>query len=442
MKKIVTASSNPRVIDTIKSACSKAGSFFSESVFTDTENIINFIHYDLPEIKVIDYTSPDIDADQILDAIHADSWLHFGGVIAVCKDRNQVHEIEDLKDGNILVAMKLEDFERHFERLLRILRKNQQFLYTRGMQDMIAGQEQGSFECGNDPMDLRFYTNFLVSYLYNTNRISDDDRISLQMILMELLANAVEHGNLNITYEEKSEWLKNGGDILSLIHNRAEQEPYKNRKVHISYLIKDKASAFRIRDDGDGFDWRKMMAKKDEMGNNGRGIMLTRQCVKKLEYNEKGNQVTFSIENRMNAVNMVPRVMQGFDILEYKDKDVVFRQDELSNDLFFVVAGKFALYTNNQFTTILSTNDIFIGDMAFLLNDRRTATVVAIGDCKLIKIPKLAFLSLIRKNPHYGIFLSKLLAQRLVLQTQTTYVIQQKLSDVQSVIKTASAFQA
>ncbi|MBQ5433441.1 MAG: hypothetical protein IIU30_08335, partial [Treponema sp.] len=60
------------------------------------------------------------------------------------------------------------------------------------------------------------------------------------------------------------------------------------------------------------------------------------------------------------------------------------------------------------------------GEMAFLLNDRRTATVVSVGSCRVIKVPKSAFLSLIRKNPHYGIFLSKVLAQRLVNQTSAT----------------------
>ena len=78
---------------------------------------------------------------------------------------------------------------------------------------------------------------------------------------------------------------------------------------------------------------------------------------------------------------------------------------------------------------------MFIGEMAFLLNDRRTATVIALGnDCKLIKIPKTAFLSLIRKNPHYGIFLSKMLAQRLETQAQISYAIQQKLSEIQDVM--------
>ena len=42
------------------------------------------------------------------------------------------------------------------------------------------------------------------------------------------------------------------------------------------------------------------------------------------------------------------------------------------------------------------------------------------GDGKLIRIPKVSFLNLIRKNPHYGIFLSKLLAQRVVRQNNKT----------------------
>ena len=68
--------------------------------------------------------------------------------------------------------------------------------------------------------------------------------------------------------------------------------------------------------------------------------------------------------------------------------------------------------------------------MAFLLNDRRSATVLAVGECKLIKIPKHDFLSLIRRNPHYGIFLSKMLAQRLVKQTSKTIALSQQLAEL------------
>ncbi|MBQ7620702.1 MAG: cyclic nucleotide-binding domain-containing protein, partial [Treponema sp.] len=157
-------------------------------------------------------------------------------------------------------------------------------------------------------------------------------------------------------------------------------------------------------------------------------------------YNEKGNQVTFQIANQINSVNAVPGIMKPFDVLEYKDKQIVCRQDEMSNDLFFIVEGKFGVYVNLKLNTVLTPSDMFIGEMAFLLNDRRTATVMAIGNCKLIKVPKTAFLSLIRKNPHYGIFLSKMLAQRLALQSQNAYVIQQKFEALQGAFQVAKSF--
>jgi CRP-like cAMP-binding protein len=51
--------------------------------------------------------------------------------------------------------------------------------------------------------------------------------------------------------------------------------------------------------------------------------------------------------------------------------------------------------------------------MSFLLSNKRSATVVSKGKSVLIKISKIDFVNLIKKNPHYGIFLARLLAQRL-----------------------------
>lgn len=430
MKKIVTVSSNQRVLETVKKSCELYAAFFDSEIFGTTESAIRYINYEMPEIKVLDYTSQNIDCNKILESINSDSWLHNGGIIAIAKDANHVKKLEELKDNNMLTIQKLDDFERHFSRILRILYQNQQFLYTRGMQDIIGGQESGLFLCNNDPMDIRFYTNFLVSYLYNTNRISDDDRYALHITFMEMLTNALEHGNLNITYQEKTEWLMQGKDMLELIAQRRADPRYCNRKIHISYAIGKTVSAFRIKDEGEGFDWRAMMDKKNNLDTHGRGISLSKQCVKKLTYNERGNQVTFTIANKINAVNTIPGIMKPFDTLEYKNKEVVCRENEMSNDLFFIVSGRFAVYAQKKLVGVLTPNDMFIGEMAFLLNDRRTATVVAVGSCRLIKVPKAAFLSLIRKNPHYGIFLSKMLAQRLVNQTSATIKVSKKLSKV------------
>lgn len=429
MKKILTASANINVIDTVKNACDLFSSFFCTDVFDNTEEIIRYVDYELPEIKVLDFTSESIDCNKILSNICDDAWLHYGGVIAVCKNHKQVEELEQRKDLNMLSVQTVVDFQEHFTRVLRILYQNQQFLFNRGMRDIIGGQEAGAFVFSNDPMDSRFYTNFLVSYLYNTNRISDEDRFNLQMTFQELLTNALEHGNLEIDFDTKTNWMMQGGDMLQLIMERAKDKKYADRKIRISYAIGKTASKFSIRDDGNGFDWRAMMEKKAEDDMlHGRGISLSKSLVHSLSYNEKGNEVTFIIANLQNTSSAVPGKMSHFETIELKNKELVCREGEMSNDLYFILSGRFAVYANNKLATVLTPNDLFIGEMAFLLNDRRTATVLAVGNCKLIRIPKADFLMLIRKNPHYGIFLSKMLAQRLVRQTSQTVELKKELA--------------
>lgn len=430
MKKILTASTNKEVIDTVKSACKKYAAYFEAEVFGDTDPVISFINYEIPEIKILDYSSRNIDCTKILEAIKSDSWLHYGGIIAVAESNKQKEELEELKDNNMIAVLTVGNFRLHFERVLRILWQNQQFLFNRGMQDIIGGQETGNFICGNDPMDIRFYTNFLVSYLYNTNRINDDDRYRLQMTLMEFLTNALEHGNLNISYDDKTAWLMEGKDMLDLFEERSKLPEYADKKIHISYSIGKTKSTFVIRDDGNGFDWRKYLEKKNISEElHGRGISMGLEMAKRVSYNEKGNEVSFEIPNQQNSVNTVPGIIEPFAVIEYKDKDVVCRENELSNDLFFIVSGRFAVYAQKKLATVLTPNDMFIGEMAFLLNDRRTATILAVGDCRLIKIPKTAFLTLIRKNPHYGIFLSKMLAQRLQRQTRVSLELKKQLDN-------------
>ena len=420
MKKILTATTNETVIKTVKTACKKYAAYFDSDIFSDTEQVITFVDFEMPEIKVLDFSSPDVDAYRILAAINQDPWLHYGGIIAVCKNQQQVQEIEAKKDVKILIAQTVREFSKHFSRLLRILWQNQQFLFNRGMQDVIGGMESGSFVCINDPMDIRFYSNFLVSYLYNTNRINDDERFNLQMALGELLTNALEHGNLEIDYDMKTDWMSRGGDIIDLIAKRSALPEFKNRLIHISYDIGRVKSLFKIRDDGNGFDWKSIILNSAGHELHGRGVNLSRELVQNLSYNDLGNEVSFEITNIVNKTNTVPGIMKPFETLVCHDKEVICRENEESNDLFFIVSGRFAVYSGRKLVSVLTPNDMFIGEMAFLLNDRRSATVLAVGVCKLIRIPKGAFLALIRKNPHYGIFLSKMLALRLQKQTQQT----------------------
>ncbi len=433
MKKILAVTTNPAVIQTVRAACTKYAVYFDAEFCSETEEAESFINYELPEIKVLDFTSSDIDCHKIIKMIDDDPWLHNGGIIAVVPKPADVQEIEDKKNPNILIVQTERAFKEHFSRLLKILWSNQQFLFNRGMQEHIGGRETGSFICENDPLDIRMYTNIIVSYLYSTSRISESDRFALQTALMELLTNALEHGNCEITYQQKTQYLLSGGNILDLIAEKNKNPRIAARKIQTSYLITKDKSYFKIIDNGNGFDWKTQLQKKTEMeSTHGRGINLSADLVQNLTYNDKGNEVSFEIANLQNKSNTIPGVMESFEMILYTDKQVICRQNEPTNDLFFIVSGRYAVYSERKLISILTTNDMFIGEMSFLLNDRRSATILAVGNCRLVRIPKTAFLNLIRKHPHYGIFLSKLLAQRLVRQTKQTLSLSTEIAELKS----------
>lgn len=436
MKKILVASTNKEVCTTVYDACEKYSEYFDSVITTDTDEALSYIDYELPEIKVLDYTSADIDSHRILAAINADPWLHNGGIIAVVPSPKMAQEIEEKKDPNIIIVQTLYTFKQNFQRLLRILWSNQKFLFNRGMQDTVGGQEKGNFICGNDPMDIRLYTSFLVNYLYCTNRISEDGRYALQTTLMELLTNALEHGNCNITFDEKTAWLEKGGNILDLINEKRKNPEIEAKKIQISYIIGKEKSTFSIIDEGNGFDWRSRMEKaKDPIAafteeTHGRGMVLSNSLVSNLRYNDKGNEVLFDLENLMDVSNTVPGIMVPFATVTYEKHQIVCKQNEKSNDLYFIVSGRYGVYANGKLISVLTPADMFIGEMAFLLNDRRSATIMSAGEGKLIKIPKTSFLNLIRKNPHYGIFLSKLLAQRVIRQNKRTLELSAQIEEL------------
>ena len=435
MKKILILSTNNDVVHVAKEVCKKFSAHFDAQFCSDTEAALSIIDYEIPEIKVLDFSSSDIDCNRILSAIHADPWLHNGGIIAIAKNPAMMEEIENLKDPNILIVQTVYAFKENFQRMLRILLSNQQFLFNRGMQEQIGGREKGTFVCGNDPFDIRLYVSFLVNYLYCSNRITDDDRYALQTTLMELITNALEHGNCDISYAEKTACLEQGGNILDLIKEKLKDPVVAAKKITINYMICKDKSYFCIKDEGKGFDWRSRINVDYTEATHGRGIALSKSFVKRMKYNEKGNEVALEIENQTNASNNVPLIMQTFAKINYEKNQIVCKQNEPSNDLFFIVAGRYGVYVNRKLVSVLTPNDIFIGEMAFLLDDRRSATIVSLDEGRLIRVPKVSFVNLIRKNPHYGIFLSKLLAQRVQKQTQKTLALSAELAEVRNSLK-------
>lgn len=107
--------------------------------------------------------------------------------------------------------------------------------------------------------------------------------------LAELLINAVEHGNLGIGYDRKSELLEQG-IWRAEINKRLEGN---TRKAEAAVTRKEDGVYVVVTDEGDGFEWRKFMTIDPARAghNHGRGIAQANTVsFDKLTFNPKGNQ--------------------------------------------------------------------------------------------------------------------------------------------------------
>lgn len=123
------------------------------------------------------------------------------------------------------------------------------------------------------------------------------DPMSTVIGLTEILVNAVEHGNLGITYEEKS-LLNAAGQWQSEIERRLSLPENATKRVEVLMTRDDGCVRFTIRDQGRGFDWQRFIDIDPQRAfdNHGRGIVIARTLsFDSLEYRGCGNEVVAQI---------------------------------------------------------------------------------------------------------------------------------------------------
>ncbi len=414
MRKIPVVSSDEKLNEIVRLECSRSGGEFDPVFISDRAKVIESLKYELPEMKIFYFSDPRIDCLGILREIGEDPWLHYGGIIGVHDNVDDKKLIEAMRDANVIAVLRRNEFIQNLPRLLRIVRQNKQILFQRGIQQHLLKTISGAFVIDNDPLDITTYTNLVTNYLYNANLIGRDEKEKLHVALLELLVNAIEHGNCRITYDEKTAWLERNRDIMDLIREKNRDPKVKARKVYFSYTITPERSRFSIRDEGEGFDWRSRLGTIDDApGLHGMGVKMANLYVRELTYNDKGNEVSFSVEHRRGESNAIPMIFRSAEEVRFEDGQYVCSEGEESDVLYYIVSGTLYVYSKGKLVSSLSPDDMFMGEMSFLLSNRRSATVVSKGKSTLIKISKQDFVNLIKENPHYGIFLARLLAQRL-----------------------------
>lgn len=116
--------------------------------------------------------------------------------------------------------------------------------------------------------------------------------------LAELLLNAVEHGNLRISYDEKTR-LRRENRWEEEVAARLADPANADKEVWVEYAREPDRIRVLIRDQGDGFDWRSYLAMDpaNAIGLHGRGIAIARMMsFDSIAYRGKGNEVEVTVD--------------------------------------------------------------------------------------------------------------------------------------------------
>lgn len=116
--------------------------------------------------------------------------------------------------------------------------------------------------------------------------------------LSELIINGIEHGNLAISYDDKTQLIKDN-NLYEEIDKRLSQDSFKDKKVCVEYQRNEEDITFRITDEGVGFEYENFIDidLSQVLDSHGRGIAMAKLLsFTDINYQGCGNSVTATIK--------------------------------------------------------------------------------------------------------------------------------------------------
>lgn len=139
--------------------------------------------------------------------------------------------------------------------------------------------------------DLKYLATFLANYFPEPSRVI--------LGISELLINALEHGNLGITYDMKTQLAEKNiwHDEVRRLQNLPEN---RDKTVEIHFLREKTKNILTIKDQGKGFNWQKYLTIDPERAthSHGRGIALSiMMSFDEVSYRGNGSEVVCIVNN-------------------------------------------------------------------------------------------------------------------------------------------------
>lgn len=261
------------------------------SFVNDGEKALEFVSQDLPDVVLTDLRMPGISGLELVERLRTEFPLL--PVILMTSKGGERIAVQALKAGASSYVPKdqlRDELSETIEEVLEVAEANQkQSVVLSCLRSRVA-----HYEVTNDPSLFTHMVSNLVDSLQIFGFGTEADRTQIGIALMEALANAAIHGNLELGSDLRR---SDREQFEQLLFSRSREEPYCERRIHCTVTETRDKVEYVIRDEGQGFDPNCLpdpTVPENLLEVCGRGVMLIRTFMDRVEYNEKGNQITMT----------------------------------------------------------------------------------------------------------------------------------------------------
>jgi CheY-like chemotaxis protein len=258
----------------------------------DGRQALSLVKESVPDLVLTDLRMPEVDGLELVEAIRRD----YPAVPVILMTAHGSEEIAAtaLRKGAASYVPKRElarDLASTVASVLEVAQagRNQQLV----LQWLECAEY--CFVLGNDLSHVQKLIASLQSQMAQMEAIDKNGLIQVGMALHEVLANAIEHGNLEVSSELRE--LPDSRVYWNLAERRRGEAPYRDRRVHLTARLSRREVVFVVRDEGPGFDVSRLPDPTDPANlakSSGRGLLLIRTFMDDVGFNAAGNEITLT----------------------------------------------------------------------------------------------------------------------------------------------------
>jgi CheY-like chemotaxis protein/anti-sigma regulatory factor (Ser/Thr protein kinase) len=256
----------------------------------DGKEALDAIRQEAPDLVLTDLQMPAMNGLELVEAVRRS--FPYVPVILMTAHGSEEIAVQALRAGAASYVPKknlAHDLVETVERVLAVSRagRNHHRLW-----ECLADMES-QFILPNDSAYLAPLIGHLQDQMGQLKLCDKSNLIRVGNALHEVLVNAIEHGNL-----ELSSTLREGGNrtaYLKLIEERRRQVPYRDRRVYVTARFSHTEAVYVIRDEGPGFDPSTLPDPTDPCNlekTTGRGLLLIHTFMDDVRFNATGNEIT------------------------------------------------------------------------------------------------------------------------------------------------------